>query len=74
MILWVLRVKDFGMSLMFPMIGNQRVVVDEVGLKEVEMVSLRIIFGDLMEFISGFEDVHVNCAKINKTIYLIKLS
>ncbi len=63
MILRVLGMKDFGMSLMFPMIGNQRIVNDGVGLKEVEMVGLRIIFGDLMELISGFEDVHVNCEK-----------
>jgi hypothetical protein len=63
MILWVLGVKYFGMSLIFPMIGNQRVVDDGVGLKEVEMVGFRIIFGDLIELISGFEDVHVNCDK-----------
>jgi hypothetical protein len=63
MILRVLGMKDFGMSLMFPMIGNQRVVDDGVGLKEVEMVGFRIIFGDLIELISGFEDVHVNCEK-----------
>ncbi len=66
--------KDFGMSLGLGMIGNPGVAVDRVGLKEVEMVGFRIIFGNLMELISGFEDVHAQCERVNKTIYLIKLS
>ena len=48
------------MSLGLPSTGQVGIGGDGVGLEEVEMICFWIIFGDLMELISGFEDVHVN--------------
>ena len=60
MSLGVLGMENFWMSLGLPSAGQVGIWGDGIGLEEVEMVCFWIIFGDLMELIFGFEDVHFN--------------
>ncbi len=54
----MLGMEDFWMSLAFPIIDEMILRRDRIGLEEAEMVSLRIVFSDLMELISGLDYVH----------------